>query len=93
MKFKDVFGGTSTTKLIDVVTSGNDFDKYCVAAFLNASKGDIPNFPLTVPQSKGLWTAIKGRAAPAGSTKPNIPVTKPAWDDKMALSWLKTVMP
>ncbi len=93
LKFKDVFGGTSRTKLIDVVKTGSNFDKYCVAAFLNASKGNVPNFPLTVSQSKGLWTAIKGGAAPMGSTKPSIPVTSPAWGESMAVSWLKTVMP
>ena len=92
-QFKVVFGGASTTKLIDVVTSGSDFDKYCVAAYLNASLTSPPaNFPLTVAQARGLWGTIKGSALPTGATAPNIPVTSPVWGEATAVLWLKTVM-
>ncbi|MGS0755417.1 hypothetical protein ACVBEH_12400 [Roseateles sp. GG27B] len=33
MLFSAVFGGGATTPLLAVVTSGSDFDKYCVAAY------------------------------------------------------------
>lgn len=97
MKFKNVFGGASDLKLIEVVSftttsSADIFSRYCVAAFLNASEGNISNFRLTVRQSKGLWTAIMGGTAPVGSDNP-IPVTTPAWDVDRAVAWLKTAMP
>ena len=92
--FNSVFGGSSITTLIDVVTSGSEFDKYCVAAFLNAKLTSPPaNFPLTLAQARGLWGTIKGSALPTGATAPNIPVTSPAWDEATAVRWLKTVMP
>ena len=91
--FKDVFGGTSSATLIDVVNNGTVFDKYCVAAFLNASKGNVPNFPLSPQQSRGLWGTIKGVALPAEAVAPNIPVTSPVWGEATAVLWLKTVMP
>ncbi len=93
-RFKRVFGGSSITTLIDVVTSGSEFDKYCVAAFLNAKLTSPPaNFPLTLAEARGLWGTIKGSALPTGATAPNIPVTSPAWDEATAVRWLKTVMP
>lgn len=91
-KFKNVFGGSNTATLISVLTNGKEFEKYCVAAFLNASKGGIANFPLSVAQSKGLYTTIVGGVLPTGAVKPTIPVTTPPWNEAKAVDWLKIVM-
>jgi len=89
-KFKDVFGGSysNSVKLSDVLNGATtEFDRYCVAAYLNASAG---GFSITVNQARGFWATIKGTTLPAGISA--YPTVVPAWDEPLALIWLKSQM-
>lgn len=88
-QFKTIFGGSSNTKLYDVLASGAEFDRYCVAAYLNAWSGTA-GFPITVSQARAIWATTMGVTLPAGLSP--YPAATLGWDQAMTLTWLKSLM-
>ncbi|WIT13746.1 hypothetical protein PFX98_09025 [Paucibacter sediminis] len=87
--FRNVFGGTSNAKLYDVLASGSEFDRYCVAAYLNAWSG-AAGFPITANQARAVWGTIMGVPLPSGLTA--YPTASLGWDQAMTLIWLQSLM-
>jgi hypothetical protein len=88
-RFSTVFGGGRADNLRVVLGNGSEFEKYCVAAFLNAN-ARTPGFPITKPQAQAIWTTIMGGTPPTGTTP--YPATALGWDQTKTLAWLKALM-
>lgn len=88
-RFSTVFGNGKTDTLKTVLGNGTEFERYCVAAFLNANAGTA-GFPITKLQAQAIWSTIRGGTAPAGTVP--YPATALGWDETKTLAWLKALM-
>jgi hypothetical protein len=78
-------GTIVATTTLDAVLAGSDnFAKYIVAAFLNATSGTA-GFPLTTTQVVDIWKSFY-----PGSVKSTLLVG--SWTSDDTLTWLKSLM-